>query len=60
MRRIVSPQVPTQRLRGPIRTGRQPAGAFAVKMHSKENAAHLLMKDEKYIADLPQTLLRPL
>ena len=29
-------QVPTQRLRGPTRTGRQPAGAFAVKMHSKK------------------------
>ena len=29
-------KVPTQRLRGPTRTGRQPAGAFAVKMHSKK------------------------
>ena len=34
-RRITSPQVPTQRLRGPTRTGRL-AGAFAVKMHSKK------------------------
>ena len=34
------PQVPTRRLRGPTMTGRQPAGAFVVKMHSKRNAAH--------------------
>ena len=35
-RGIISPQVPTQRLRGPTRTGRQPAGALAVKMRSKK------------------------
>ena len=30
-----------QRLRAPTRTRRQPAGAFAVKMHSKKTAAQI-------------------
>ena len=34
-RRAVPLQVPTKRLRGQIRIGRQPAWAFAVIMHSK-------------------------
>ena len=38
-RRIISPQLPTQRLRGPTRTGRQPAGAFAVKNAFKNNGS---------------------
>ena len=37
--------MPTQRLRGPTRTGRQSALAFAGKMHSKKNAAQLSFRE---------------